>query len=187
MNSFDLSGKINAIIVFRSSPISPTFYKQLLRTLIPKAQKDSQIKQLFVLLGPACVKADRKHVDEINHRSSMRWCYAAFAYPWRLRRKWSNRKSRLNQERLPVAAFLYEKKVSSRLSLIDGNLKLYQSLCLFYSFIAFLFNKDNNISTAIGENLRVFSASFRIQAFSLGKNDVHSANLLMVKSYQCLP
>ena len=46
--------------------ISPSFYDKLLHTQIPKAQKDSQIKQLFELLGPACVKAARKHVDEID-------------------------------------------------------------------------------------------------------------------------
>ena len=28
--------------------------------------KDSQIKKLFMLLGPAYVKAARKHVDEID-------------------------------------------------------------------------------------------------------------------------
>ena len=48
--------------------ISPTFYEQLLHTKIPKAQKDGQIKHLFVLLGSDCVKAVRKHVDEINPR-----------------------------------------------------------------------------------------------------------------------
>ena len=31
-----------------------------------KFKKDSQIKQLFALLGPACVKAAHKHVDEID-------------------------------------------------------------------------------------------------------------------------
>ena len=46
--------------------ISPSFNEQLLRTKIPKAQKDSQIKQLFALLGPACVQAAPKHVDEID-------------------------------------------------------------------------------------------------------------------------
>ena len=34
-----------------------------------KRQKDSQVKQLFALLGSACVKAARKHVDEIDPRS----------------------------------------------------------------------------------------------------------------------
>jgi len=46
--------------------ISPTFYEQLLRKQIPKAQKDSQVKQLFALSGSAGVKAARKHVDEID-------------------------------------------------------------------------------------------------------------------------
>ena len=46
--------------------ISPTFYVQLLRPEIPKAQKDSQLKQLFALLGPMGVKAARKHIDEID-------------------------------------------------------------------------------------------------------------------------
>ena len=45
-----------------------SFYEQLLGAQIPKLQKDSQIKQLFVLSGPACVKADQKHVDEIDPR-----------------------------------------------------------------------------------------------------------------------
>ena len=34
-----------------------SFYQHLLRTKIPEAQKDSQIEQLFALLGPASVKA----------------------------------------------------------------------------------------------------------------------------------
>ena len=48
--------------------ISPSFCKQLLHSKIPKAQKDSQVKQLFALLGPAWVKAAHKQVeqDEIN-------------------------------------------------------------------------------------------------------------------------
>ena len=41
-------------------------YKQFLRSQIPKAQKDSQVKQPIVLSGPACVKAVHKHVDEID-------------------------------------------------------------------------------------------------------------------------
>ena len=32
----------------------------------PKREKDSQIKQLFAISGPACVKAVRKNVDEID-------------------------------------------------------------------------------------------------------------------------
>ena len=34
-----------------------------------KHYKDSQLKQLFALLGSACVKAARKHVDEIDPKS----------------------------------------------------------------------------------------------------------------------
>ena len=41
-------------------------YAQLLRTQVPKAQKDSQLKQLFALSGSACVKAARKHVNKID-------------------------------------------------------------------------------------------------------------------------
>ena len=52
--------------------ISPSFYKQLLHPQISKAQKRQCIKQqLFALLGPACVKAVRKHVDEIDPWRSM--------------------------------------------------------------------------------------------------------------------
>ena len=46
--------------------ISPTFWEQLLCTKIPKAQKDSQVKQLFALLGSDSIKAAPKHVDEID-------------------------------------------------------------------------------------------------------------------------
>ena len=41
-------------------------YKQLLHTQIQKAQKDSQLKQLFTLLGSTRIKAIRKQVDEIE-------------------------------------------------------------------------------------------------------------------------
>ena len=41
-------------------------YEQLLRLQIPKVQKDSKLKQLFVLLGSANVKAACKHVEEID-------------------------------------------------------------------------------------------------------------------------
>ena len=51
--------------------ISPTFYRQLLRTQILKAQKDSQFKQLFALLGSAGVKAACEHVDEIDPMSRL--------------------------------------------------------------------------------------------------------------------
>ena len=46
--------------------ISPTFYEQLLRKQIPKAQKDGHVKHLFALLGSAYIKAAYKHVDEID-------------------------------------------------------------------------------------------------------------------------
>ena len=46
--------------------ISPSFYEQLLHPQIPKAQKDSQVKQLFAFLGSESVKAAPKHVDEID-------------------------------------------------------------------------------------------------------------------------
>ena len=45
---------------------SPTFYAR--RSQKPK--KDSQLKQLFALLGPAEVKATCKHVDEIDPRTT---------------------------------------------------------------------------------------------------------------------
>ena len=48
--------------------MSPTFYEQLLRMQSPKAQKDGQIKQLFAILGSACVKAACKYIDEIYPR-----------------------------------------------------------------------------------------------------------------------
>ena len=47
-------------------PISSTFYEELLHAQIPKAQTDSQFKQLFGLLGSASVKAAHKHIDEID-------------------------------------------------------------------------------------------------------------------------
>ena len=49
--------------------ISPTFHVQLLCLQIPKAQKDSQLKQLFALLGSAGIKAVCNNVDEIDHWS----------------------------------------------------------------------------------------------------------------------
>ena len=39
---------------------------QLLRKQAPKVQKDSQVKQLFALLGSARVKAAHNNVDEID-------------------------------------------------------------------------------------------------------------------------
>ena len=38
--------------------------RQLLRLQIPKAQKDSKLKQLFALLGSEVVKAVHKHIDQ---------------------------------------------------------------------------------------------------------------------------
>ena len=46
--------------------ISPSFDEQLLRPHSPKAQKDSQLMQLFALSGSTGVKADQKQVDEID-------------------------------------------------------------------------------------------------------------------------
>ena len=34
-----------------------------------KRKKDSQVKQLFLLLGSVCIKAACKHIDEIDPRS----------------------------------------------------------------------------------------------------------------------
>ena len=48
--------------------ISSTFYKQLLHVQISKSQKNSHVKQLFVLLGSPFVKAAHNHVDEIDPR-----------------------------------------------------------------------------------------------------------------------
>ena len=56
--------KLETPLYLRS--ISPTFYAQLLRAHIPKAQKDSQLKQLFALPGSAGVKAGHKHIDDID-------------------------------------------------------------------------------------------------------------------------
>ena len=48
--------------------ISSRFNEQLLNMQIPKAQKESQVKQLFALLRFAGMKAARKHIDEIDPR-----------------------------------------------------------------------------------------------------------------------
>ena len=37
-----------------------------------KCKKDSQLKQLFALLGSACIKAACKHVGEIETRSGVK-------------------------------------------------------------------------------------------------------------------
>ena len=48
-------------------PISPTcLHTGFMRVDPRSAKKDSQVKQLYVLLGSACVKAASKHVDEID-------------------------------------------------------------------------------------------------------------------------
>ena len=39
---------------------------------IPKAQNDSQVKQLFALLGSLGVKAAHKHIDEIDPPALMK-------------------------------------------------------------------------------------------------------------------
>ncbi len=63
MPNFDIDATANDCwncqTVIEQVSILPTFYKQLLLTQIPKAQKDSQIikQYLLVLLGSACVKA----------------------------------------------------------------------------------------------------------------------------------
>ena len=46
--------------------ISPSIYEQLLRAKIPKAQKDSQVKQLFALLGPASIKSASKMLVKLT-------------------------------------------------------------------------------------------------------------------------
>jgi len=46
--------------------ISSTFCEQLLREIIPKAQKDTEDLTLFALLGSERIKSDHKHVGEID-------------------------------------------------------------------------------------------------------------------------
>ena len=67
LNTINRIGKSENDCVHLGS-ISPAFYEQLLCVQIPKAQKDSQLKQLFALLGSAGIKAAHKHVDDINTR-----------------------------------------------------------------------------------------------------------------------
>ena len=64
INEFSFSSESPEIKPLGS--ISPTFYTQFLRVQIPKAQKDSQLEQLFELLGSAGIKAVHKHIDEIK-------------------------------------------------------------------------------------------------------------------------
>ena len=55
---------VKLIHVAEMGSISPIFNKQVLFKQIPKVQKDSELKQLFALLGSAGVKALHKHIDE---------------------------------------------------------------------------------------------------------------------------
>ena len=64
--------------------ISPTSYEQLLCTQIPKAKKDSQVKLLFELLGSACVKAERKYIDEIDPTSPIPGGWETLFYEYNL-------------------------------------------------------------------------------------------------------
>ena len=52
--------------------ISSKFYKQLLPAKTPKAQKDSQVKQLFAVSRSLHVKAACKYVDKIDPRTRIR-------------------------------------------------------------------------------------------------------------------
>ena len=56
---------VNFIIILRAAFTN----EQLLHTHIPKAQKDSHVKQLFALVGSACVEAASKHVNEIDPKT----------------------------------------------------------------------------------------------------------------------
>ena len=60
-------GKIREFY-FNLVSISPTFYEQLLRTKIPKAQKDTQVNNFLCFWDLRNVKAACKHVDEIDLR-----------------------------------------------------------------------------------------------------------------------
>ena len=59
-------GKKSLLHVFNLGSISPTFYNLHLQAQIPKTQKDSQLKQLFALLGSERIKAAHKHIDEFD-------------------------------------------------------------------------------------------------------------------------
>ena len=83
-SSFDLLSAQGILL----GSISPPFYKQLLLVHISqKRKKDSQDKQLFVLLGSVCLKGARKNVNEID--------------PWResWQIKWRNLLTRLTQHK----------------------------------------------------------------------------------------
>ena len=68
----ETSGSTNLYLYHVSTVVNFTnvftrnFYPQLLPTQIPKAQKDSQVKQLFAVSGSAGVKAASKHIDKID-------------------------------------------------------------------------------------------------------------------------
>ena len=57
---------LEAVLMLLQASISPTFYAHLLHAKIPKVQKDSQVRQLFAVLGSVYVKAAHKHVGEID-------------------------------------------------------------------------------------------------------------------------
>ena len=63
----------NGFFFLHLGSISTSFYEQLLRAQIPKAQKKTvKSSSFFVRLGPAFVKAAHKHIDEIDPR----WYFA---------------------------------------------------------------------------------------------------------------
>ena len=75
---------MKAAKTFKGS-ISPSFYKQLLHSQIPRAQKkDSQDDQLFALSGPVHVKAAHRHVDEIDPRSKLLWTSVVFGMVFKI-------------------------------------------------------------------------------------------------------
>ena len=57
-------------------------YVQPLRSQIPNAQKTSQHKQLFALLGSASIKAAHEHVDEIDPTSLLFLALNSFLLSW---------------------------------------------------------------------------------------------------------
>ena len=67
--------------------IPPTFYEQLLHAQIPKVQKDSQVKQLFALLGPSSVKAACKQVGEIDSWVQLHQCSTSSFYAHRSQKR----------------------------------------------------------------------------------------------------
>ena len=64
-------------------PISSTFYAQLLRSQIPKAQKiQSSCQSLFLLLGSAQVKAVRKMLVKSTPSLSLSLCVCVCVFVW---------------------------------------------------------------------------------------------------------